>query len=213
MNPAKRQQQIVSEKAYRIVDGGRRAIRENGVPRECILRGAVAVIMILLAAVLRIVPHPWNLTPIGAVALFSGSMFSGSTLRARWIAFGLPLACLFAGDVFVGFHKLMLVVYASFAVSVALGRWLGENRSVGRIGGVVFLGAIQFFVVTNFAVWVVGFYPKTVAGLVSCFVAGIPYFWNTLAGDALYAGALFGGYALLERSFAEVHEHSGLAKS
>jgi hypothetical protein len=160
-----------------------------------LLRGAVIVILIVLAAVLRIVPHPWNLTPVGAMALFSGATF-----RNRWSAFLLPLAGLFAGDVFVGFHRLMFVVYASFAVSVAIGRWLAEKRSAARIGGAVFLGALQFFVTTNFAVWAVGgFYPKTTAGLASCFVAGVPYFWNTLAGDALYACVLFGGFALAER--------------
>ncbi len=160
-----------------------------------ILRGTVVATMILLAAVLRIVPHPWNLTPIGAMALFSGAMF-----RNRWIAFALPLASLFAGDIFVGFHKLMFVVYTSFAISVAIGRWLGDSRSMVRIGGAVFVGAAQFFVVTNFAVWAIsGFYPKTIGGLVNCFVAGVPFFWNTLAGDALYAGILFGGFALAEK--------------
>jgi hypothetical protein len=160
-----------------------------------ILRGAVIAIMIVLAAALRIVPHPWNLAPIGAIALFSGSMF-----RNRWIAFLLPLASLFAGDVFVGFYKLMLIVYASFAVSVAIGRWLGEDRTVARIGGAVLLGALQFFAVTNFAMWALGgFYPKTAQGLANCFSAGVPFFWNTLAGDALYAGILFGGFALAEK--------------
>lgn len=157
-----------------------------------LLRGAVIVMLITLSAALRIVPHPWNLTPIGATALFSGAMF-----RSRWIAFLLPLASLFAGDLFVGFHKLMLIVYASFAISVAIGRWLGDSRSVARIGGSVFVGAAQFFLVTNFAVWAIGgFYPKTTEGLVNCFVAGVPFFWNTLAGDALFAGILFGGFAL-----------------
>jgi hypothetical protein len=160
-----------------------------------LLRGAVIMALIVLSAVLRIVPHPWNLTPVGAMALFSGAMF-----RNRWIAFLLPLASLFAGDVFVGFHKLMLIVYASFAISVAIGRWLAEKRSAAKIGGAVFLGAAQFFVVTNFAVWAVGgFYPKTAAGLMSCFVAGVPYFWNTLVGDALYACVLFGGFVLAEK--------------
>ena len=166
-----------------------------------ILRGAVIVIMIVLAATLRIVPHPWNLAPIGAIALFSGSMF-----RNRWIAFLLPLASLFVGDVFVGFHKLMLIVYASFAVSVAIGRWLGDNRTVTRIGGAVFLGALQFFVVTNFAMWALGgFYPKTARGLANCFAAGVPFFWNTLAGDALYSGILFGGFALAEKLLPALH--------
>jgi hypothetical protein len=169
--------------------------------RAVILRGAVIAIMIVLAAALRIVPHPWNLAPIGAIALFSGSMF-----RNRWIAFLLPLASLFAGDVFVGFYKLMLIVYASFAASVAIGRWLGENRTVARIGGAVFLGALQFFVVTNFAMWALGgFYPKTAQGLASCFAAGVPFFWNTLAGDALYSGILFGGFALAEKLLPALH--------
>jgi hypothetical protein len=160
-----------------------------------ILRSAVSLTMIFLAAVLRVLPHPWNFTPIGAMALFSGSMF-----RNRWIAFLLPLASLFAGDIFVGFHKLMLVVYASFALSVAIGRWLGENRTVARIGGAVFVGALQFFGVTNFAMWAIdGFYPKTVAGLATCYAAGLPYFWNTLTADALYAGILFGGYSWAEK--------------
>src|SRR5258708_1860801 len=168
-----------------------------------LLRGAVIVSLIVLSAVLRILPHPWNLTPVGAMALFSGAMF-----RNRWIAFLLPLASLFAGDVFVGFHKLMLAVYASFAVSVAIGRWLAENRSVARIGGAVFLGAAQFFVVTNFAMWAVGgFYPKTTVGLVNCFVAGVPFFWNTFAGDALYAGVLFGGFALAEKMVPAIRPH------
>ena len=169
-----------------------------------LLRGAVIVSLIVLSAVLRILPHPWNLTPVGAMALFSGAMF-----RNRWIAFLLPLASLFAGDVFVGFHKLMLAVYASFAVSVAIGRWLAENRSVARIGGAVLLGALQFFVVTNFAMWAVGgFYPKTTAGLVNCFVAGVPFFWNTFAGDALYAGVLFGGFALAEKMVPAIRPQS-----
>jgi Family of unknown function (DUF6580) len=160
-----------------------------------LLRGAVIAVLVTLSAVLRIVPHPWNLTPVGAMALFSGTMF-----RNRCIAFLLPLASLFAGDLFVGFHKLMLIVYASFALSVAIGRWLRENRSLARIGGAVFLGAAQFFVITNFAMWALGgFYPKTAAGLGTCFMAGVPFFWNTLAGDTLYAGILFGGFALAEK--------------
>src|SRR5258707_2916149 len=113
-----------------------------------LLRGAVIAALIVLAAVLRIVPHPWYLTPVGAMALFSGAMF-----RNRWIAFLLPLASLFAGDVFVGFHKLMPIVYGSTAVSIVIGRWVGENKTVARIGGAGFFGALQFFVISKFALW------------------------------------------------------------
>lgn len=167
-----------------------------------LLRFLIAAAMIILAAVLRILPHPWNFTPVGAMAVFSGSLF-----RHKWLAFLLPLAALFAGDLFVGLYKLMFIVYLSFAISVAIGRWFAQSRTVARIGSAIFLGALQFFLFTNFAVWAFSdYYPKTAAGLSACFVNAVPYFWNTLAGDFVYAAVLFGGYSVAERLFSPKHQ-------
>jgi hypothetical protein len=160
-------------------------------------RTLLALVLIVLAAALRIAPHPWNFTPVGAMALFSGAV-----LRDRRLVFFFPLLALFAGDLFVGFHKLIPIVYASFLVNVAIGFWLRDRRTIGRIGLATLLGAIQFFIVTNFAVWqFLGGFPHTAAGLVTCYIAGIPLFWNTLGGDAVYTTLLFGGFALAERVF------------
>ncbi len=160
-----------------------------------IFRTVVIFAAIVLAAVLRIVPHPWNLAPVGAMALFSGAM-----VRDRRLAFMFPLLALFAGDLFIGFYKLMPVVYSSFLLGVLIGRWLQNRRTPIRVGGATLLGAIQFFTVTNFGVWALGsFYPRTLGGLAACYAAGIPFFWNTLASDALYVTLLFGGCALAER--------------
>lgn len=165
------------------------------------MKTAIAAVLVLVAAALRILPHPWNLTPIGAMALFSGSVF-----KERWLRFTLPLLALFAGDAVIGFHKLMPAVYLSFSASVAIGMWIGENRKVFRIAAGTLMGAMQFFLVTNFAVWVVfTTYPKSLAGLLACYAAGVPFFWNTLAGDAFYATLLFGGYALAERLLTRGH--------
>jgi len=167
-------------------------------------RTVLALALILLAAALRIAPHPWNFTPVGAMALFSGAL-----LKDRRLAFLFPLAALFAGDIFIGFHKLLPIVYASFLINVAIGLWLSDRRSIGRISLATFLGAIQFFLVTNFAVWgLLNSYPKTVSGLAACYLAGIPFFWNTLAGDAFYAALLFGAYALAERRFPALQQAS-----
>jgi hypothetical protein len=161
------------------------------------LRGLLIVGMILFAAMVRMVPHPWNFAPVGAMALFSGAL-----VRNRVMAFLLPLLALAAGDAFIAFYKLIPVVYASFLISVAIGFWLRENRTVLRLGGAVFVGAVQFFVVTNFGVWAfMTGYPKTVAGLMACYAAGVPLFWNTLAGDAMYSALLFGALSLAERVF------------
>lgn len=175
--------------------------RENGNwihPRAALITGIV-----LCAAALRVIPHPMNFAPIGALALFSGAYFS-----SKRAAVAVPLLSLVAGDIFTGFHLLIPCVYASFLVSVAIGFWLRRNKSVARIGGATLAGAIQFFLVTNFAFWAsaIGNYPKNVAGLMACYFAGLPLFWNTLAGDALYVALLFGGMALAEKRFPSLRE-------
>ncbi len=165
-------------------------------------RTLLALALIVLAAALRIAPHPWNFTPVGAMALFSGAL-----LKDRRLAFLFPLLALFLGDVFIGFHKLIPIVYASFLINVAIGLWLRDRRTVARISLATLLGATQFFFITNFAVWqFLSGFPHTASGLVACYLAGIPFFWNTLAGDALYAALLFGSYALAERFFPPFRE-------
>ncbi|HUC53642.1 MAG TPA: DUF6580 family putative transport protein [Candidatus Cybelea sp.] len=160
-------------------------------------RTLLALVLILLAAALRIAPHPWNFAPIGAMALFSGAL-----VKDRRLAFLFPLFTLFVGDIFIGFHKLIPIVYASFLINVAIGLWLRDRRSVARISLATLLGSIQFFLVTNFAVWqFMNTYPHTSSGVLDCYIAGIPFFWNTLAGDAFYAALLFGGFALAEHFF------------
>ncbi len=167
-------------------------------------RTLLALVLILLAAALRIAPHPWNFTPVGAMALFSGAV-----LKDRRLAFLFPLHALFLGDIFIGFHKLVPMVYASFFISVAIGLWLRDRRTIARISLATLLGATQFFLVTNFAVWwLLNSYPKTASGLAACYFAGIPFFWNTLAGDVVYSALLFGGYALGERFLPVQHASS-----
>jgi hypothetical protein len=166
------------------------------------LRTVLALIMIVLAAALRIVPHPWNFAPIGAMALFSGAM-----IRDKRLALFFPLLTLIAGDLFIGFHILIPLVYASTLVSAALGFLLRDRKTLGRIASVTLLGAIQFFLVTNFGVWLLlGTFPKTTLGLAACYIAGAPLFWNTLASDGLFVTLLFGGYAIAERIFPALRQ-------
>lgn len=167
-------------------------------PKENLLyRSLLALAIIIIAAALRIAPHPWNFTPVGAMALFSGAI-----VKDRRLAFAFPLLALLAGDLFVGFYKLgvMLLVYVSFSASVLIGRFLQGRRTVLRISAGTLLGSAQFFLITNFAAWwFLNSYPKTARGLAACYAAGLPLFWNTLAGDAFYAALFFGVFALAER--------------
>lgn len=167
-------------------------------------RSLLALAIIVIAAALRIAPHPWNFTPIGAMALFSGAV-----IKDRRVAFAFTLLALFSGDLFTGFYKfpLMLMVYASFLLSVLIGRFLQGRRTVLGISGGTLLGSAQFFLITNFAIWwLLGSYPKTARGLAACYAAGLPLFWNTLAGDAFYAALFFGAFALAERFIPNLRE-------
>lgn len=160
--------------------------------------------MIMAAAVSRLLPHPPNLTPIAALALFGGAIFADK--RA---AFLVPLLALFLTDIFLGFSGLTAVVYGSFALIVCLGFWLHGRRSAGRIVAAALCGSMLFFILTNLGVWALTpLYPKTLSGLSECYVAALPFFQNTLAGDLLYSGLLFGGLAMAERRWPRLAETS-----
>ena len=168
---------------------------EKSERESLLLRIILIFTTIILAAALRLAPHPWNFTPVGAIALFSGAM-----VRDRRVAFLFPLLVMFATDAIIGFNRLSPLVYASFLLSVLIGRLLNQKRDLPRISGATFLGSLQFFLITNFGVWAfLTTYPRTPAGLAACYLAGIPLFWNTLASDAFYATLLFGSFALAER--------------
>ncbi|MCI0533684.1 MAG: hypothetical protein L0Z50_00500 [Verrucomicrobiales bacterium] len=158
--------------------------------------------MVLAAAVVRILPHPWNFTPIGAMALFGGAQFA-----SKRVAFLLPLAALFLGDLVLGFHQMMPFVYGCFAFTVGLGFWVRQNRSAVRMVIASLTSSVVFFLVTNFSVWAVfDTYPKNATGLIECYVAGLPFFRNGLLGDLFYSGLLFGGLALAQARFASLRE-------
>lgn len=156
--------------------------------------------LILIGVVARLVPHPWNATPIMAIALFGGTYLS-----KRW-AILLPLVTIIASDVILGWHDTMLFTWAAFALTGLLAWWLRPHPSAGRIFTASVAGSLIFFLVTNFGVWLVGgLYPPTMAGLQECFIAAIPFYRNTFLGDLVYTCAFFGAYALLQRPHAIQH--------
>jgi hypothetical protein len=156
------------------------------------LRLVVAVALVVLSIASRFIADV-NFTPIMAVALFSGAMFSN-----RKLALLVPFLALFISDLFIGLHSTMIAVYVSFAAIVFLGMKM-KAVSFKNVLGNSILGAVIFFFVTNFGVWLAGWYGHTLAGLATCFELAIPFFRNTLASSVLYSGLLFGGFYLAEK--------------
>ena len=157
---------------------------------------------ILTAAALRLIPHPPNFTPIGAMALFSGAY-----LGRKGLAFVAPLAAMLLSDAILGFHSGMPFVYASVALIVLIGSLVASRITALTVVGAALASSVLFFIVTNFGTWLVsGMYPLTGAGLAACYVAAIPFFQNTAVGDLFYCAVLFGGFALLERAVPAVRD-------
>lgn len=159
--------------------------------------------LVLFVAVSRLFPHPPNFSPVAALALFGGASFV-----TRKAAFIVPILAMLISDIGLelttgfGFHALMPVVYFAFALTVMIGMWVGKHLSVGSVVGGTLVASGLFFAVTNFAVWARGdLYPLTFDGLIACYIAAIPFFQNTLIGNFVYVGVLFGGWALAENRF------------
>jgi hypothetical protein len=172
------------------------------------------LIVAAIAALYRLAPYfvlrdrteanvLWNMAAVGGL-----SLFAGSRLRQRW-AFLIPVGMMLLSDLLLIAPLLALnlspfswgtpIIYASFTLYVFMGRLIRpDDLSPMVIGGAVLLGSLQFFLVTNFAVWVGGaLYPRTLTGLVECYTLAIPFYRGTLAGDLFFSGLIFGVHAVL----------------
>ena len=159
-------------------------------------------LIVLTVAMFRLLPHPPNVSPVAALALFGGAYFSDKRL-----AFLVPLLALFLSDLLIGLHDTMVFVYAGFALTVLVGFWVSKNRSGARILAGVLVSTLLFFLVTNFGAWLShGMYPVTAEGLMQAYMAGIPFLHYSLIGNLVFSALLFGGYALLQRSYPALAE-------
>lgn len=152
------------------------------------------VLLIIIGVLSRLAPHPANVTAVGALAVFSGTRYG--TTKALAITVGTMLI----SDAFLGFHTVMWATYGSFALSVLLARRFLQKKTIIRIAGITLTSSILFYLVTNFAVWVVpgSMYPKTLAGLAQSYIMALPFFRNSLIGDFSYSAIFFGSYALMK---------------
>jgi hypothetical protein len=148
-------------------------------------------LIILLAIITRFIPHMPNAAPVTALAIFSAANLGWKK------SVGLTLAVRLISDVFLGFFSwpLMVAVYASHLVGVALGFWIkrSDKHRWIKITGSSLIASVIFFLVTNFA-FLYAAYPHNFSGIVSAYANGLPFFRGTLLGDLGYTFALFGAY-------------------
>jgi hypothetical protein len=145
------------------------------------------IILIVIAILSRLIPHPPNFTPITAIALFSTIHFKNKILT-----YLIPIIGLFISDLILGLSMVNLFVYLSFIVITFIGFKFQKINNYS-----ILLSSSTFFIVSNFGVWILG-YPKTIEGLILCYYMALPFFIYTIMGDLFYSYAMKYGlrYAL-----------------
>ncbi len=178
---------------------------KNSASRSLFAAGPLVLLgLIVLAALTRVLPHPPNFSPITAIALFGGAYFANRS----W-ALLVPLIGLFLSDLLLAsmngglyaswFSGLGIwIVYGCILLTTAIGFGLRGKVSGGSVLGYSLAGSVLFFLVTNFSAFAFDpMYPKTAAGLMAAYAAGIPFFKWSVLGTLFYSALLFGGFALL----------------
>lgn len=157
---------------------------------------------VLAATLLRLAPHPWNVTPMGAMFLFSGATFP-----CKRDSLLVPLIALLVSDYAV-VHFLYggrygwwsPYTWTGFLLVGLIGWALRQKTTFAGVVGASLTGSIVFFLVSNFGVWMGGrLYPPTLLGLAECYFAALPFFRDSLLGDLAYAGLMFGSYFWLRQ--------------
>jgi len=158
-----------------------------------ITRFSTLVAIVVLAAMARFIPHPFNFTPIAAIALFGGAYFT-----KRWQALFVPMAAMLLSDTILeittgwGFHSGMVIVYAAFTLVSVVGMVMLKNVNPARVVSSSLISSLIFFLITNFAFLYpesavadqsLGTYPHNFSGIVSSYIAGLPFLKNQILGD------------------------------
>jgi len=166
-----------------------------------------AYLLLLVAILSRLLPHAgwFNFTAVGGALLYFGA-------RRSWREMLAPLAALMATDYVLtvyAYHysfawQSYVPTWAWYVAAMALGQILLRSRTtVVRVGAGALLGPTSFFLLSNYAVWAgSGMYPRTLAGLGTCFAAAVPFYRNDLLSTAIVAGLAFGVPVLVRRRSA-----------
>lgn len=135
----------------------------------------------------------YGFTPVGASLLFFGS-------REPRKYFWAPVALLIGSDVYLDLARYHMsltwdqaVIWAWYVGACCIGLLLRGRVKPLYVGASALGSSVSFFLISNFAVWLAGYvvYPKTLAGLGACYVAGIPFFRNDLVSTLMFSALFF----------------------
>ena len=156
----------------------------------------IILIIVILAAVTRFIPHPPNFTPIIAMGLFGGAY-----IHRRSLAVLIPICAMALSDLFLGFHGTIYFVYGSLLLVTIMGMILLNKITIKNCTVAALSSSFLFFFITNLGVWLTSsYYPKNIQGIITCYTMALPFLINTLTSTLFYSAVMFGGYELVKWS-------------
>ena len=137
---------------------------------------AIGVLIALSAS--RFIPHPPNFTSLLALSFYIPAVFG-----IRYIP--VVVFALFFTDLIIGFHSTMLFTSGSIILIGLISRYFNKSI-IFRISG-AFIGAVIFFLVSNFGVWVGGSYGYGLSGFLTCYILAIPFFGYSALSTLMFS--------------------------
>ena len=132
----------------------------------------------LALAVSRFVPHPPNFTSLIALSFYVPVIFGRQFIPAIILSFAIT-------DLVIGYHYGTFFTWGSVLLIGLISNYFRLSL-IKRLSGALF-GAIIFFIVTNFGVWISGMYEYSFNGIMSCYIAAIPFFAYSAISTILFS--------------------------
>ncbi len=160
----------------------------------------LVILFVFVGISTRLIPHFPNFAPIAAVALFSGTYFKK---KYGWL---LPLGIYIISDLIIGLHQTVLFTWGSILLIYFLGKYLRSKKTAMNMLIFTLSSSFLFFLITNFGVWLMGWYPQNFAGLLSCYINALPFFRASLVSNFAYVIIFFGAYEYFAKKIKLAHE-------
>lgn len=163
------------------------------------MAGGLALSGAFISGLMRIIPHVANFSPSGTLFLYSGARLRG------WRMLIIPTAMMLISNLLLHFiynypflNGIILFTLGALLLNILLGLFIRNTKNPLAIGGAAVLASMQFFIVSNFGVWLLTpAYAKSLTGLLQCYTVAIPFYATTMAGDLIFTAIIFMAHHLL----------------
>ena len=159
------------------------------------LKVAIGVLLALSAS--RFIPHPPNFTSLIALSFYIPAVFG-----IRYIP--IVVTALLFTDLIIGFHSMMFFTFGSIILIGLFSKYF--NKSIMfRISGAL-VGAVIFFLISNFGVWLSGVYGYDLNGFINCYLLALPFFGYSAVSTLIFSVIIETIYKLYQRKFVDIYK-------